>query len=665
MREVKRSIRKKVERPIRVLMITAIVILGTLGVLLTFLSTRKTLERNLPVLADFASQALAKEVASMMNVVEVSGTIARLSNEENSWESKKEILDGHQKKYSWVKYILADAQGNDVSPGNAKVDPELHKKAMEGELAIGEPVWDEEFGGFTITVCVPLWQGGLRNTVVVGSVTAVIDGEELCDIMSDLSVGEGGFAYLLDEEGNMIAHTDRTLVLSAQNLIEKAQLSGNWNKQAGHEKNMIEQKSGFGQYYNEETGESRLMAYVPVGINSWSVAISVPYIDYIDEILLSMILTTILTIIMLTLAIMTGKKVGNRITHPIETCAQRLQLLAEGDLKTEVPEIQTDDETLWLAESTKLIVGQMNKIIGDVDYLLEELAGGNFGVRTKIGDEAYQGDFKQILLSMRALKMRLKDTLIEIHEGSRQVEAGAVQMAESSQSLAEGATDQAESVEELLANITDVAVHIDNSNKATDKVYTQASKVVEEARIGQRKMGELSIAMDKIEEASRQIGNIIQNIEEIASETNLLSLNAAIEAARAGEAGRGFSVVADQIRKLAEQSAESAVDTRQLIETSIEVVNSGGEITKDTASYLNKVIEGIQEIMDAMETVREASNKQSMAINDIEQSAQQISQVVESNSASAEEGSATSEELSAQAETLGTLISKFKLEEQR
>ena len=175
-------------------------------------------------------------------------------------------------------------------------------------------------------------------------------------------------------------------------------------------------------------------------------------------------------------------------------------------------------------------------------------------------------------------------------------------------------------------------------------------------------MEELSAAMEKIEESSNQISHIIENIEEIASETNLLSLNAAIEAARAGEAGKGFSVVADQIRKLAEQSSKSAVDTRELIGTSIEVVNSGGVITKDTAAYLNKVIEGIQEIMDSMENVQESSNKQAAVINDIEMSVQQISQVVESNSASAQEGSATSEELSAQAESLGSLISRFRLE---
>ncbi|MBQ3105503.1 MAG: methyl-accepting chemotaxis protein, partial [Lachnospiraceae bacterium] len=421
----------------------------------------------------------------------------------------------------------------------------------------------------------------------------------------------------------------------------------------------VNQGSGFGQYNDEETGESRLMSFVPIDVNGWSVAISVPYTDYLDEMLLSLIVTLVLALVMIVLSIFTGRRVGNQITNPIEACAKRLQLLAEGDLAAPIPEVHTDDETLWLTESTALIVRQIKEIIGDMDYLLLEMSQGNFIVKSKIGEGSYVGDFAQILQSIRALNHRLRDTLNEINEGSRQVEIGSVQMAESAQSLAQGATDQSGSVEELLSNITDVATQIENNHEATDEVYRQAAKVVEDARVGQEKMKELSLAMERIEESSMKISNIIENIEEIASETNLLSLNAAIEAARAGEAGRGFSVVADQIRNLAKQSADSAVDTRELISTSIETVNSGGEITKDTAASLNTVIAGIQEIMEAMESVRESSNRQSQVIKEIEDSVQEISQVVESNSAAAEESSATSEELSAQAENLSELISRF------
>lgn len=662
MKTLKTSIRKKVERPVMLLMAGAILLLGVLGSVLNFLGVQNTLERNLPVIAEFATQAVSKEITGVMQVVEVAGSIARLSNTEYSWEQKKEVLDGFQNKYNWMKYILRDAQGKDMSPEKAEYDLTMHLMAMKGETVIGDPQYDASTGSFVIVVCTPLWEGGLRNTRVVGTVTAVIDGEELCDIMSDLAVGKGGYAYMLDSQGNMIAHTNSDIVLTAPNRIKEAQTSGKWSEHALYEQDMVNQGSGFEPYRDEDTGQWRLVSYAPVEMNSWSLAISVPYSEYNNQVFIGMAVTFILMVIMIILAAVIAKKVGNKITEPIKICAKRLHLLSQGDLKTPVEDIDTDDETLWLAESTKLIVNSLNTIIGDMDYLLMEMSKGDFAVRTRIGDDVYVGDFKQLLLSMRQLNTRLKATIREIDEGSRQVEAGAVQMAEGAQNLAEGATEQAGSVEELLANITDVTAHVERSNTATHEVYERAFKVVEEAKIGQHKMEELSAAMEKIEESSNQISHIIENIEEIASETNLLSLNAAIEAARAGEAGRGFSVVADQIRKLAEQSAKSAVDTRELIGTSIEVVNTGGVITKDTAAYLNKVIEGIQEIMDSMEEVQESSNKQASVINDIETSVQQISQVVESNSASAEESSATSEELSAQAESLSALISQFRLE---
>ena len=183
------------------------------------------------------------------------------------------------------------------------------------------------------------------------------------------------------------------------------------------------------------------------------------------------------------------------------------------------------------------------------------------------------------------------------------------------------------------------------------------------AKVSQDKMKELTEAMNKIEETSKQIGNIIENIEDIASQTNLLSLNAAIEAARAGEAGKGFAVVADQIRKLAEQSAGSAVDTRKLIEASITEVNAGGKITKDTAEHLDKVMHGLDEILVVFSDVRLASEKQAAAIREIEQGVAQITSVVENNSAAAEQTSATSQELSAQSESLNSLVRHFNLNE--
>ena len=175
----------------------------------------------------------------------------------------------------------------------------------------------------------------------------------------------------------------------------------------------------------------------------------------------------------------------------------------------------------------------------------------------------------------------------------------------------------------------------------------------------------LTDAMQRINETSKQISDIIGEIEDIASQTNLLSLNAAIEAARAGEAGRGFAVVADQIRKLADDSAQSAVHTRELIETSLQEIEKGNQITDKTAEALQKVVEGIEDLANESKKSMEESHAQADAMAQIEQGIEQISTVVQNNSATAEETSATSEELSAQATNMNELTDAFRLRSEK
>lgn len=654
------TIKAEIQKSIILLVAISLVIVGVVAAWMNFSSMESVLEQSMEETVEESAAVVENKLEANMNLVEVVGSIARLSNPETALEDKQSLLDGYVEAYGWEAATVTDTAG--VSIFNSETNmgtTEFFKKAMNGETALSDPIYDGTTGALTIYCAAPLWEGGRFNTSIVGTVVATLDGSMLSAIVKDIKISNNGSAYIINSEGNTIAHHNYDLVTSESNTVKELQNNSSLKQLAALETKMMNGESGFGKYRYE--GVSKYMAYMPIGMNGWSLAVTAPVSDFIRATIFSIMSIFISLVITIAVAIVMARRLGTAIGDPINQCAERLKLLAEGDLASDFPEISTQNETFILADSTKTIVSRMQEIIGDIAYLLAEMAKGNFDVKSKIGDDAYVGAFQQIILSMRALTMDLSSTLTEIHEASLQVESGASQMAESAQGLAEGAADQAGSVEELLATVAEVSGHVEENAKATDNAHSRVQAVAGQAKISQGKMDEMTGAMQKIEDTSNQISNIIGGIENIASQTNLLSLNAAIEAARAGEAGKGFAVVADQIRKLAEQSAESAVDTRKLIEASIAEVNNGGTITRDTAEYLRKVLKGLDEILESVGEVRSASDKQAAAIKEIEAGVGQIAQVVESNSAAAQETSATSEELSAQSENLNSLVGRFTL----
>lgn len=331
--------------------------------------------------------------------------------------------------------------------------------------------------------------------------------------------------------------------------------------------------------------------------------------------------------------------------------------LAQGELDIELEKLYPD-EIGEMTDSFIEMSGLLKLYINEIGRGLGEISNGNFNIATDID---FKGDFKALELAIEKIIESLSGTLGSINEAAEQVAMGAGQMAESAQSLAEGATDQAGSVEELTATIQDITAAVINSSEKAHESYNDAGKYEEEAQRSSEDIRNLNQAMEQISETSREISNIIGEIEDIASQTNLLSLNASIEAARAGEAGKGFAVVADQIGKLAADSANSAVNTRRLIENSIQEIEAGSEIMAKATTAIESVIGGIKMISSSTREISELTGSQAEAMKQLEQGVEQISEVIQSNSAAAQETSATSEELSAQSENLESLVGQFVL----
>ena len=391
--------------------------------------------------------------------------------------------------------------------------------------------------------------------------------------------------------------------------------------------------------------------------------------DQIESVLAVMeIIAVIIMIAVIILSILSGRRYGNQIadgiSKPLQQISERLKTFAEGDLDSEFPEHDAKDEVAEMIETARQMADNLNVIISDSGKLLNEMADGNFAIATE-HEERYTGKFNDLLVGIRNMNRKIDESLRQVEETAEQVSLGSGNMAEAAQSLAEGATEHAGAVEELQATIADITANVEHTAENLQKSHADARKYADDADHSREQMHAMVEAMQRISESSMKIENIISELEDIASQTNLLSLNASIEAARAGEAGKGFAVVADQIRKLAEQSAASAVSTRELIEGSIHDVEEGNKAVALVSETLDEVIKGINDIADTSKSLSENSQSQATAMEQAEQGVNQISEVVQSNSAMAQETSATSEELSAQAETLDNLVRQFTLREQK
>ncbi len=515
------------------------------------------------------------------------------------------------------------------------------------QTILTEPYVDSSTGKLVLSAAAPVIDEA--SGTVLGAVGMDISLDHMTKIMSEYKIGSNGYILLLSENGTYLYHPQNDLI---QKNIKDSDISQNVTDA------IASKQDAFLRY--QADGVAKYGFLQRAGNTGYVVLSSLPLTEYYSILIVMVLALIVLFAVGIFMIAIRIRKSAARLTRPILELNKTAQQLASGDLDVEL-QITSENEIGELGVSIQKTVNRLKEYIVYIDEtaeVLAQIANGKLSIELK---NDYAGEFQKIKHALFHISDSMNEVMTGIHESSERVSIGATELATASQALADGAQAQASSVEQLTTATNAVADQVETSRTKADvsaKATAQAADMIVQ---NQENMKQMMIAMHNIHETSQKVVSIIQTIEEIASQTNLLSLNASIEAARAGDAGKGFAVVADEIGKLALESSKAANTTKELIEISMEEINKGNSIAEGAVNSLKESVSAVDRVNEMIQETAENAATQAESMEQLRAGIREISHGIQDNSAASQETSATSEELASQAERLNQMLQRFEL----
>ena len=610
----------------------------------------KTVEANLHMLAD-RMMTIASD--PRMNTVTVPGLDEAQTPRPDAAATSANrlaVLEEAAEVYELYTIALYDLDGRLVqrtgsAPENLEGSFFDLLKETDNLTIDSSTIFQDKLG---VIMGMPVKENGETSLYVMG----VYKYDLLNDVISSINLGRSGMAYMVSQEGAVTGHPDQSLVLNRSSLV---QLSGG---NADAVERVTTGETGAVEF--SINGEKMLVAFSPIRGVQWSLVIQIPKSDYSHFINGAMMISIVAALSGLLVSVLLILRFARSISCPVKQVTERMVALSNGDLHTEVLSVGTGDELEVMTQTLDDTLESVNRYISDIQQVLTRIADGDLRTGPQV---EYKGDFALIRSSLHTITHSMNETLLGFRAAADRLTTMAEQLSGQSAQLHQASLKQNQSAGELVREVGRVKDRLDNVADSSGQTRSQTEEITRRIQNANDQMAALSSAMDDISANAQQITKIAKDIEDIAFQTNILSLNASVEAARAGASGKGFAVVANEVKQLAAKSAEAAQRATAMVNNTKAIIQTGVVLTADTAGSLQAISDVSTQISAISDQLAAAVQGQALALTAMEERIASISAIADRNLQNAGETEQSSGSLAKEAEALQVQVQKFILKE--
>ena len=595
----------------------------------------KTVESNIHMLAD--------------RMMTIAGDTRLLPQQENQ-ANQHLVLDTAQEVYEFSNLALYNLDGSRFL-GNSSAPTQIEGAFFDllretDNLTTGQSTLSS--GSLGISMGMPVKENGSTVFYLVGTYKY----DALSDVLSNINVGKSGYAMIVNSQGQIVGHPSQDLVLSGTMLLDLDR---------GYESvynGVVATDTAVGEAVI--AGEKTLLGYAPVQGTQWSLLVQVPKSDYALLVNRAIFMIAIVALCLLALSLVMMYRLSHSISTSVKKVARRMVGLSDGDLQTEVDQLHSRDELELLTATMSSTVSSMKLYISEIQRVLSHIAAGELNIAPQ-GE--YRGDFSQIRDALEHIILSLNETMCDFKAAAVRVAYVAENLSGQSGQLHHASMEQTEAAAHLVNEVSTVKDRLADVTHSTDQTRERTEEIARKIQNTNDQMQSLTGAMNDIQNNAGEITKIAKAIQDIAFQTNILALNASVEAARAGAAGKGFSVVANEVKQLAAKSGEAAQAAARMVENTREIIHTGVALTAETAQSLEEISTVSGQIGQITHQLSSDVQEQQSALIHMEEKIETISAIADRNLQSAGDTAQSSTLLAQEADELQSQVRRFILRE--